>query len=179
MLYNNNENYYNINTGIESTSKKLNNIIYNSPSSRNKKYIAISPYKRSNKKISVQLLSDKKERESNLKKENNKLNYALKELKDFIPINLNCILINKSPNKIISKAKKFLMKKGYFCSNKINEYIIKAIKGCSNIEINLYKLKYLNNIDNVYLSVRIKNKNLPQEKNLMNKLINYINEDKI
>ena len=71
------------------------------------------------------------------------------------------------------------MKKGYFCSNKINEYIIKAIKGCSNIEINLYKLKYLNNIDNVYLSVKIKNKNLPQEKNLMNKLINYINEDKI
>ena len=179
LLYNNNENYYNINTGIESTSKKLNNIIYNSPSSRNKKYIAISPYKRSNKKISVQLLSDKKERESNLKKENNKLNYALKELKDFIPINLNCILINKSPNKIISKAKKFLMKKGYFCSNKMNEFIIKAIKGSSNIEINLYKLKYLNNIDNVYLSVKIKNKNLPQEKNLMNKLINYINEDKI
>ena len=178
-MINNTENYYNINTDIGSTSKKFNNNIYNSPSSRNKRYIAISPYKRSNKKISVQLLSDKKERENNLKKENNKFNYALKELKESIPINLNCILVNKSPNKIISKAKKFLMKKGYFCSNKINEYNIKAIKGSSNIEINLYKLKYINNIDNVYLSIKIKNKNMLQEKNLSNKLINYINEDKI
>ena len=71
------------------------------------------------------------------------------------------------------------MKKGYFCSNKINENIIKAIKGGSHIELNLYKLKYINNIDNIYLSIKIKSKNITQENNFIKELINFINKTKI
>ena len=155
------------------TSKKINKNIYNSPKLYYNKTFAISPYKNTNKKISVQLLSDRKEKDDVIKTEYNN-NYYLKELKEFTPINLNCIIINISPNKIISKIKKFLMKKGYFCSNKINEYIIKAIKGGSHIDIILYKLKYLKgNI--FYLSIKFKKRNISQEKTFLNKLINYIN----
>ena len=84
--------------------------------------------------------------------------------------------MNTSPDKIISKAKKFLMKKGYFCTNKIDEYNLKAVKGNSNIEINLYKLKYLDNVNSIYISLKIKNRNMIQEKNFLNKLINFISE---
>ena len=182
----NNSRYINDNISVNLTSKKVrnsyNNKIYQSPKTNYNKSIVISPYKNVNKKISVQLLSDRKEKGKNEKLDNNNNstnnNYSLKELKEFFPINLNCIFMNLSPNKIIFKAKKFLMKKGYFCTNKLDEYTLKAIKGNSNIEIILYKLKFLNNINNVYLSLKIKNKNAIIEKNFLNKLINFINENK-
>ena len=180
----NNIRYINDNHSVNLTSKKVrnnyNNKIYQSPKTNNNKSIVISPYKNINKKISVQLLSDIKEKEKNEKVDNNNINnYSLKELKEFIPINLNCIFMNLSPNKIIFKAKKLLMKKGYFCTNKLDEYTLKAIKGNSNIEIILYKLKFLDNINSVYLSFKIKNKNAIIEKNFLNKLINFINDNKV
>ena len=157
----------------------IKNSLYNSPRSNNYRSIVISPNKNNNKKIYVQLLSTQKEKENKIKEEKNKNTFSLNELKEFTPINLNCIFINKSPNKIILNVKKFFTKNGYFCSNKINENIIKAKKGNSQIELNLYKLKYLNNIDNIYLSIKIKNKSITQENNFIKNLINYINTNKI
>ena len=178
---NSNNKYINNNNNIfvNLTSRKIvnksKNKIYNSPKNNNKKPIIISPYKNNiENRISVQLLSNRKEKEKNNKQDFNK--YPIKELKLLSPINLNCLLMNTSPDKIISKAKKFLMKKGYFCTNKIDEYNLKAVKGNSNIEINLYKLKYLDNVNSIYISLKIKNRNMIQEKNFLNKLINFINE---
>ena len=171
----------NNNISVNLSSKKVinntNNRIYNSPESNNKNPIVISPYKNIKKKISVQLLSNRKEKEKNNKQKFNK--YPLKEFKSSVPLNLNCIIMNISPDKIIFRAKKFLMKKGFFCTNKIDEYNLKAVKGNSNIEMNLYKLKYLENVDNVYISLKIKNRNMIKEKSFLNKLINYINDNKI
>ena len=172
----------NKNNSVNFTSKKVirnkDNKIYNSPKPNFNKSIVISPYKNMGKRISVQLLSDKKEREKNIKLGFNNINTSLKELKEFTPINLSCIIINISPDKIIRKIKKFLMKKGYFCSINVGEYIIKATKGGSHIEIILYKLKYSNDFNSIYLSVKIKNKNITHERNFLNKIINYINENK-
>ena len=179
IYYKNSNNKKKINKNSKLIENNRNNNRYNSPRSNNYRSILISPYRSSDKKIYVKLLSEQEEKEKIIRKEKNKYITSLNELKEFIPINLSCIFINKSPNNIILNAKKLLMKKGYFCSNKINENIIKAIKGGSHIELNLYKLKYINNIDNIYLSIKIKSKNITQENNFIKELINYINRTKI
>lgn len=181
-IYANNISTINKNKNIISTSKKtkanIGNKIYHSPRPNYNKSIAISPYK-SNKKISVQLLSERKEKQKNIRIENNTQKYSVKELNEFTPINLNCISINKPINRIIYKAKKYLIKKGFFCSNKINEYYLKGVKGGAHVEISIYRLKYLDKNNSVYISVKMKNRDVGQEKDFLNKLINYINEDKI
>ena len=126
-IYANNISNINKNKNIISTSKKtkanISNKIYHSPRPNYNKSIAISPYK-SNKKISVQLLSERKEKQKNIRIENNTQKSSLKEINEFTPINLNSISINMPISRIIFKAKKYLIKKGYFCSNKINEYYL-------------------------------------------------------
>ena len=64
-----------------------------------------------------------------------------------------------------------MKKNGYYCNDKNN--IIKGNKGISNIEITLYKLKYLKN-DNVYFSVKIKNLESKDEKNFIREMINNL-----
>ena len=148
--------------------------------------LIMSPYN-SKKVITVNLLNEKKERKKNIqlelmnkinindnelntKKNNIKYNDTIKELKEFTPIDLNYI-VNIAINIIIQKTKKYFKKFGYFCNYKDN--IIKANKGNSNIEITLYKLKYLNN-DNIYLSVKMKNKDLKNAKLFIKDLINNL-----
>ena len=134
-------------------------------------------------KINVKILKNKKEdRENsnknkdkgnediniNSKKDNN--NESLKELKEFIPIDLNNI-VNLQMNNIIHQVKKYLKISGYFCKDKGN--VIKGNKGSSIIEITLYKLKYLTN-DNTYLSIKIKSNNLKKEKLFVMDMIYYL-----
>ena len=134
-------------------------------------------------KINVKILKNKKEdRENsnknkdkgnediniNSKKDNN--NESLKELKEFIPIDLNNI-VNLQINNIIQQVKKYLKISGYFCKDKGN--VIKGNKGSSIIEITLYKLNYLTN-DNTYLSVKIKSNNLKKEKLFVMDMIYYL-----
>ena len=149
-----------------------------------------SPYQK--KKTKVQLANNQKEKEKEKEKDKNEEeestinkantfninmdkkneNITLKELKELIPIDINNILFFPI-NTVISKAKKYFKKFGYFCNQKNN--IIKANKGSSNIEITLYKLIYLNQ-DIIYFSVKIKSKDLKSEKSFINELIYNLNK---
>ena len=107
---------------------------------------------------------------SNIDKKNDII--ALKELKELIPIDINNILFFPI-TAVINKTKKYFKKYGYFCNQKSN--IIKANKGSSNIEITLYKLIYLSQ-DSIYFSVKIKSKDLKNEKLFINELIYNLNK---
>ena len=154
---------------------------------KNSNFITMSPYN-NKENINAQILNEKNQKENKIEggkiinnikineNNNNKNskkcinNEILKELKEFIPIDLFYI-INLPVNIIIQRTKKYLKKNGYYCNDKNN--IIKGNKGISNIEITLYKLKYLKN-DNVYFSVKIKNLESKDEKNFIREMINNL-----
>ena len=178
--YLNNNKYIQISNKVLKEEAKINSPI-NNKKNRN---IIMSPY--TNKKtIKVQLLNNKKEKMKNIEKEilmkdksnRNKKNDIKKgkknkyELKDLTPIDLNNIL-NLSSNIIFQKVKKYFKKFGYLC--KIKDNIIKADKGSSNIEIIIYKLKNLEENKGVYLSIKIRNKDLKYEKSLVREMFDYL-----
>ena len=182
----NKRNIIKINKEKSSSNKIQTNENYKSNRNNKDNCLSMSPYN-SKKVITVNLLNEKKERKKNIqfelmnkmnindnelntKKNNNKNDDTLKELKEFTPIDLNYI-VNIPINIIVQKTKKYFKKFGYFCNYKDN--IIKANKGNFNIEITLYKLKYLNN-DNIYLSVKMKSKDLKNAKLFIKDLINNL-----
>ena len=167
--------------------EKMNIHLYNKKVEFNKRTnpLIMKPFK-SKKSTTVQLNKKNEKYKSlesdiinknNLYEENKNIkkskisfnNEIIKELKELIPIDLNNILY-LSPNNIIQKSKKYLKKNGYFCNEKGN--IIKAKKGSSNIIINLYKLKHLDK--GIYFSVKIKNKDLKNEKKIIKEIIDIL-----
>ena len=187
----NNQNKVNMNINIIVNKKAIDNkfkkFLEEEKSNKSKKTInsqkkdnniieTVTPYNNKGK-INNQIINEKNEKNKiegkiknnkNSKKNNN--NEILKELNEFIPIDLYYI-INLPVNIIIQKVKKYLKKNGYFCNDKNN--IIKGNKGNSNIEITLYKLKYLKD-DSVYFSVKIKSQELKNEKVLIREMINNL-----
>ena len=105
----------------------------------------------------------------NLYKKNISAN-GIKEIKDNIPIDLNCIL-NLTINEIKSKTKLYFKKIGFFYSEKDN--IIKVTRGGTIIEITLFKIGDESN--NIYFNNRIKSNDYKRERDILRKFINSFN----
>ena len=95
-------------------------------------------------------------------------------IKDNIPIDLNCI-ISLPFNEIKSKIKSYFKKLGYFYTEKEN--IIKIKRGNTNDEISIYKFNGNNNV--FYLSIKIKTQETGKEKENIKKLLKILNHSKI
>ena len=103
-------------------------------------------------------------------KKNNSNLIELKNIQEFTPFDLSCILYTGT-NDIINKTKYYLKKKVFLCIDKDNG--IRAIKGNTTIEIKLYKL-IKDDDNNVYFNIKMKSNDLKKDKELMRKLIKYI-----
>ena len=106
------------------------------------------------------------------KKNNNNVNYNndLKELSDYIPIDMNYIIC-MDVNTIIKIIKNFFKKKGYFLNEKSKT--IKANKGDNIFEIQFYKLKDLDSRF-VYIVIKTKTRNTKKCKSVITELITTI-----
>ena len=96
---------------------------------------------------------------------------GMKFIKENNPIDLNCLL-NLTINEIKSKTKIFFKKIGFFFSEKDN--IMKATRGGTIIEMALLKLS--DELNNIYLNTRIKTSDFKKEREILRKLINYLNK---
>ena len=94
----------------------------------------------------------------------------MKELRDNIPIDTNCIFL-KGLNEIKLKVKKYFNKAKYSINEKDN--IIKIIKNGFIIEIVFYTLKDFD-IDNVYICFKLKGENKINDLEIINDLLLYI-----
>ena len=105
----------------------------------------------------------------NYKKDSSK--NKLKDIRENIPIDLNCLL-NITSNEIKSRVKLYFKKIGFFYSEKDN--IIKATRGGTIIEMTLFK--FSNELNNIYFNIRIKTNHFKKDKEIMRKLIISLNK---
>ena len=169
--------------GIEKKNEKKN-YMHSTPEGKCKKnykktynYNTIKNNKLKNlkyfdKKNTFNNLNDKKIKEikntiNNLKTQNK---CEIKELKDFYPIDLNCIFF-KNYNEIILKIKKYFKLAKYTINEK--ETSIKIFKNGLNIEINFYSLKDLE-VNNAYICFKFKGGNKAKSIEIINNLLIYL-----
>ena len=96
----------------------------------------------------------------------------IKELNNNSPININCIFLIDI-NEIKLKIRKYFIKKKFSINEKDNT--IKVLKNGFNIEINFYKIKYIE-INNVYLCFKFKGE-LEKNMEYINNLLLYLNKN--
>ena len=107
-------------------------------------------------------------------KNNNNSNNVIKNLKnikEFTPLDLLCIL-DIELNNSINKTKNFFNKKGFLCIEKDNG--LRIIKGNSIIEIKFCKITK----NEEYFNIKIKSNDLRKDKNIIKKLLYYIENNR-
>ena len=95
------------------------------------------------------------------------------ELKDNIPIDINCIFLT-TYNEIKLKIKKYFKKTRSIINEKENN--IKILKNGFNIEINFYTIKHIEK-NNVYICFKFKGGNKISNKEIINDLLIYLHNN--